>query len=517
MANNFITNNPGEFIDNSGGKYILDRQLVEQINNYDEEEILDILHRFENDLLDKKTPKNNTVYDINKFQRKEDFLQDIDTDIQLFKDIKEEIENLDIINNDPKRATVINEIKAILDREGKKRKVIIFSEYVDTINHLEGYFREMIGNKVLVCAGKVTKELANHLNTDFNAQFKGTQSDDFDVFLTSDKLSEGFNLNRAGAIINYDIPWNPTRVIQRVGRINRIGSKVFDELFIYNFFPSEAGASIVKSREIAAQKMFLIHNSLGEDSKIFDSDEVPTPAGLFNRINDNPDANDELNLATVIRNKYKGISDKYPEVIDRIANLSARVKSAKRFEEDQVNVLRKKGLSFFAQTVDNPGKSDKEVKEIIIEELLDRVECEFDEKHQGLSKHFWPAYESIKNYRVKHKSRKSDASVETKAFNNLKLSLKIIDPKEETLAVFIKVLIKDIRNYRTLSQRTLGRLGRKDLSPNSTEKAKKAFFDEVRWIRNHLGADYLNRILKRVEHQENELIIAVENRNKSIR
>lgn len=72
--------------------------------------------------------------------------------------------------------------------------------------------------------------------------------------MTTDKLSEGVNLNRAGAVINYDIPWNPTRVIQRLGRINRIGRKVFQTLYIYNFFPTEQGAEVVKSREIAAQK-----------------------------------------------------------------------------------------------------------------------------------------------------------------------------------------------------------------------------------------------------------------------
>lgn len=502
-----------EFIDNSGGKYILDRQLIEKIKNYDEEEILDVLHKFENDLLNKKIPKNNTVYVVDDFQRSNEFIADIENDIQLFKDIKQELERLDLVNNDPKRETVYDEIKGLIQEGSEKRKVIIFSEYVDTIKHLEGYFREKIGNRVLVCDGQISKELAKHLNNDFNAQIKESQTDFFDVLLTSDKLSEGFNLNRAGAIVNYDIPWNPTRVIQRVGRINRIEVKVFDELYIYNFFPSEAGADIVKSREIAAQKMFLIHSALGEDSKIFDADEEPTPAGLFNKVNTNPDADEELNLSTLIRNKFKEISDNYPEVIERISNLPNRVKSAKTFEQNQVNVLRKKGLSLFAQTITEPSAVDNQVKEIVIEELLQRVECEFEEKHLKLSKTFWPAYEAIKNHKPKHKTRKSEASLETKAFNNLKLSLKIIDPKEEALASFIKVLIKDIRNYRTLSQRTLGRLGRKELAPNSSDKVKKAFFDEVIWIRNNFGDDYLDRILKRVAHQMNEVIIAIENIN----
>lgn len=60
--------------------------------------------------------------------------------------------------------------------------------------------------------------------------------------------------------------------------------------------------------------------------------------------------------------------------------------------------------------------------------------------------------------------------------------------------------------------RTLGRLGRNKLSPSSDGKERKAFFDEVYWIQNQFGFDYLNRIIKRVENQSNEVIICVENR-----
>ena len=115
------------------------------------------------------------------------------------------------------------------------------------------------------------------------------------------KISEGFNLNRAGMIINYDIPWNPVRVIQRLGRINRISKKVFDELYIVNFFPTEKGAELVKSREIAANKMFLIHTALGEDSKIFDVDEEPTAAGMFSRVQQNPDELEEESFIRALK------------------------------------------------------------------------------------------------------------------------------------------------------------------------------------------------------------------------
>ena len=107
-----------------------------------------------------------------------------------------------------------------------------------------------------------------------------------------------------------------------MGRINRIGKKVFEKLFIYNFFPTEKGADIVKSREIASQKMFLIHNTLGEDAKIFDVDEVPTPAELFKRINANPDDEHGTKYLTRVRRLFFEIKSKYPDLVEADPRIS---------------------------------------------------------------------------------------------------------------------------------------------------------------------------------------------------
>src|SRR5690606_5807029 len=222
-------------------KFILDRSFIDRIKDFEIEDIEANLEKYAAGDLKRKTPKNNEVYDINTFQRRQEFLDDIDSDIQLFEDIQKRLRGLKLVEKDPKQEEIINKIKNLLVNE-PERKIILFSEYVDTIYHLEKRFRKEFGNDVLICDGKVSKELVKNLNSDFNAQYKGSKTNHFKILLTSDKLSEGFNLNRAGAIINYDIPWNPTRVIQRVGRINRIGSKVYDELFILNFFPSLKGA-----------------------------------------------------------------------------------------------------------------------------------------------------------------------------------------------------------------------------------------------------------------------------------
>ncbi len=499
------------FIEKTNGKYILDRKLMDSLlEEEDMDVILKTLDDYENNVLAKKVPKNNTVYDTTKFKRKTEFFQNIEKDIKLLTRIKSELAVLDIVENDPKRDEVSVQIEKILEENGD-RKIIVFSEYVDTVKHLEAYFRNKFGKRMIICDGGMTPTLHKSLNANFNAQHKGEKENEYDILITSDKLSEGFNLNRAGVIINYDIPWNPTRVIQRVGRINRIGAKVFDELYIYNFFPSEAGAGVVQIREIAMQKMFLIHNALGEDSKMFDEDEEPTPAKLFNKVNDNPDNDGEESPATQIRNKYFEIELKHPEVITRISDLPTRVKSAKPFAENQVCVVRRKGLSLFTHLINDTHADKLEVTEITFEELLNLVECEFDTPQLMLSPKFWSAYNEVKDFKTASKKGLPPKSLEARAHENLKCALKVFNYSDEVLIKFVKDLITDIEKYKTLSDRTLGRLARNPLTIKSNETEIKNFKEEVLWIKHSLGADYLERILKRIEHQKNEVVIAVEN------
>ena len=498
-----------QFIENSNGKYILDRDLMEKIYEFDSEEIDEILQRFENELLKRKTPKNTTVYSIDDFQSKEKFLSDINKDLELFKRIKKEISDEDLVINDPKRDVIYTKIEDILKAE-PNRKIILFTEYTDTVRHLQPYFRKKLGNKVLICDGNVTRTLAKDLEQNFNAQYAGTQHDNFQVLITSDKLSEGFNLNRAGVVINYDIPWNPTRVIQRVGRINRIGTKVFDSLYIYNFFPSEIGSSFVKSREIAEQKMFMIHNSLGEDSQIFNPKETPTASGLYSNLNKSPEEDEEAGLFTRVNNLYEEICEKHPEVIVKISKLPNRVKTAKKSSENNINVLRRKGLALFAQQLSEVEGS--KVDYLSFENLLTFVESDINDKRLPLSKKFWEMYEEVKRYKENIRTNQSDVAIERKAHNNLKVALKVIDVSEEENIEFIKTLIKDIKEYYTMPKYSLRRLASEELTPKSSNNKWKQFWEELDFIKKRYGVDYLERVLDRVKDMKEEVIIAVENR-----
>ena len=502
------------FVEKSG-KYVLDRKVIEQIYDDDDdaddftfEAIKKALEDFEKNAVNKRTPKHTKIYEVDKFHFKKKFIADIKIDIKLFEKIDSEIKSLKIAENDPKRAQILLKIKETLKAKSKpKRKVILFTEYTDTVRHLKDYFEKELLGRVLFCDGTITKKFALELNANFDAKFKD-QVDDYDVLVTSDKLSEGYNLNRAGLIINYDIPWNPTRVIQRVGRINRMSAKVFDKLYIYNFFPTEQGSDIVKSREIAQQKMFLIHNALGEDSKMFDSDEEPTPSGLFSKISTNPEEYDELSINTVIRNEYNDILKNYPKIIEKIEKLPNRTKTAKLYEENNVVVLRKKGMALFSiiHEFEKEKPHDKPT-ERTFEELLNFVKCAPDDKRQSLTKTFWKSYEEIKDYKPKYKTTKSEIAIENKAVIALKTLLnEKRDDLDQELISFIDTLLQDIKKYKTLSKFTL----RKLTLNNRSDKYDELITNIVE-LKRKLGLDYLNVILSRSSNIDNDVIIAVSN------
>ncbi len=499
------------FVEKSG-KYVLDRKVIEQIYNDEDgaddftmEAIEKALKNFEENVKNKTTPKHTKIYDVDKFVFRDDFLAHIDTDIALFEVIKKQITQLNIVAEDPKRVEVLSKIKEVLaDKSVPKRKVILFTEYTDTVRHLEKYFTHELGSRVVFCDGGITKKFAYDLDANFNAKFKD-QVDDYDVLVTSDKLSEGFNLNRAGLIINYDIPWNPTRVIQRVGRINRMSAKVFDNLYIYNFFPTEQGADIVKSRQIAEQKMFLIHNALGEDAKIFDIDEEPSASGLFTKINTNPEVDDELSINTIVRNDFNAITIHHPEVIEKIKELPNRTKTAKLFTENNTVILRKKGMALFS--IIHRYDNDKP-KEETFADLIQNVRCSFEDNREPLTKEFWKSYEEIKAYKPKYKSGSSDLALENKAKNALKSLLKEKRKEiDQDLVSFIDTLVKDINKYKTLPKYTLRKLTVNEKKKNPHDELITNIID----LKRKLGTDYLDIILKRNGDINEDVIIAVGN------
>lgn len=512
-----ITGRILEFIQKTGkgdyfkGEYILDRSLLEKIYDLDLDDIEKSLAEYTEKINNGEYPKNHKVYKIKEFRYKEDFIEHIKSDLKLFDEILVQLSTLDLVKNDPKTECLLENIKREIKQKPlkgePKRKIVIFSEYLDTVKYLTPILEKNFSKKVLVVASDLSAHKISQINKGFDASYPD-QEDEYDILLASDKISEGFNLNRAGLVINYDIPWNPVRVIQRVGRINRISRKVFTDLYIVNFFPTERGAELVKSREIASNKMFLIHSTLGEDAKIFDIDEEPTPSGLFNRIQQNPDEQEEESFYTKALKEYLKIKKAHPELISALKKYPPRIKVAKRYSENELLVFMRKGrLYIHGVRYDSDNKPD--VFQTAFEDVFDKIVCSEDEKALSLSDNFWESYENVKKFKEFRAIPPSEQSLEQKALNNLttlinQIHTEHIMPHKD----FLRILREDILDYGTLSDFTLRRIANME----STDEAKlKKAVAEVIALKKELGEDYLQKEKAKQKDLSKEIIIAIEN------
>lgn len=505
----FIINKVLDFIEKTNGSYTLDRKMIDIVLSGDEEEMSEYLAEMKDSENDPEEGKKSKEYKINDFALREKFLEDLKSDKDLFEKIKSELKELDLVNKDPKPQALsfrINEILNTYESENEpKRKVVIFTEYADTANHIYKYLKEKYEGRVLSVHGGSSSKNIKEILQNFDASYK-EQKDEYSILVGTDKISEGFNLSRCGAIINYDIPWNPTRVIQRVGRINRIGQKVFNNLYIYNFFPTIQGSEYVKNREIAESKMFMIHNTLGEDSKIFSPGENPTAAGLFTKIQQNPEESESESLTTTIRRLFYDLKTKYPNILEKIKKLPSRIKVAKSYEENNLLVFIRKGKSLFVRGM----TEEEEPRDLNIEEVLGRIKVEPEEKSIPKSKDFWNNY--IKTKIIKEKSNySSQQSLEEKAYNNLETLIQNIEKfsvEVQDYAPFIRTLKEDLEEFQTLSTYTLRRIAE---LPTTEFNKSKEIAESLGRLEENLGFDYLEKIKINSKNNTREVVIAIEN------
>jgi ERCC4-related helicase len=320
------------------------------------------------------------------------FVEDIKADIELLKRIRKDwFGDKCVIKSDPKLESFIKILRAKLKKE-PKRKIVVFSEFADTADYL---------GKQLQAAGlpvfKYTSADASAGNKDtidanFNAGLKPSlQKDDYQILVATDAISEGYNLHRAGAVFNYDIPYNPTRVIQRIGRINRINKKVFDKLYIYNYFPSDVGETETRTKEISTLKMAMIHAIMGEDTKALTKDEE-VQAYFKERYQ----AEIAKNEAVSWDNKYRNLlnelkgTQEYLEALD----VPHRGRTGRRVPKPQTGVLMfgKKGNDYVFKI----GKPDEPAISLTAEEALALFEAQKTEQPVALSATFDSVYQKVK-------------------------------------------------------------------------------------------------------------------------
>lgn len=277
-------------------------------------------------------------YEANDFRK--EFLEKLKFDLQLLHEIKKLWEN---VNTDPKLESFVNELKSNVVL--KKNKIVVFTESKETGDYLYESLIEAFPEKVMFYSsigGRHTNEklTSNHsvardiITANYDPKYK-EQKDDLKILIATDVLAEGINLHRSNVLVNYDLPWNPTRVLQRAGRVNRLGSK-FSNIYIYNFFPTTQSDEHLGLEVNITNKIQMFHDILGEDAKYLSDGEEFGSQELFNTLNsktaytgEDGEGDSELKYLELMRK----IRDEQPELFEKIKNLPKKARSGFKKEE----------------------------------------------------------------------------------------------------------------------------------------------------------------------------------------
>lgn len=206
-----------------------------------------------------------------------------------------------------------------------EQKLVVFSESVDTVNYLQ---RRINRPDVLVISSDNRGQQFKTIRENFDANYK-TKLNDYNIILTTDVLAEGVNLHRSNVIVNYDTPWNSTRLMQRIGRVNRIGS-VSKHIYNYVFYPSREGNKEINLNQIAVSKIQTFHSTFGEDNQIYSQNEIldRSMSKLFDEAlkEQKKDFNQEIPYYEELRSLYQTNRREY----NRIAKLSLRSRTGRK-------------------------------------------------------------------------------------------------------------------------------------------------------------------------------------------
>lgn len=191
-------------------------------------------------------------------------------------------------------------------------KLVLFSESVDTLNYLyERLTKELGRDDVLMVTAANRNRLVQTIRENFDANYQ-SDSMRYNIIITSDVLAEGVNLHRSNVIVNYDSPWNATRLMQRIGRVNRIGS-LAQYIYNYLFYPSRQGDKEIQLYKNALVKLQGFHSAFGEDAQIYSKEEIVKEFQMFdNNVKDYIDK--KIELLREVRDLYNNDRELYHKI-----------------------------------------------------------------------------------------------------------------------------------------------------------------------------------------------------------
>jgi len=279
---------------------------------------------------------NNKEYDKDAFDK---------NFVNLLKQDKEKVDDLierwSKVKKDPKLIEFAKHIQEEFFKPNQNisGKLIIFSESKETVDVLTTKLSKITQKKVLTVSAENRKQVESTIRDNFDANLEEEKwQNDYDIIITTEVLAEGINLHRSNVIVNYDVPWNSTRLMQRIGRVNRIGSRA-DRIFVYNYYPSAHGDAQIHLVNNALRKLQAFHTAFGEDNKVFSILEEKGEGALFG----NKIQKEESEILKYL-NELRDFRKKHPKIFNEIAKIPNKARCGRNVPEGrQLTLLDTEG------------------------------------------------------------------------------------------------------------------------------------------------------------------------------
>lgn len=256
--------------------------------------------------------------------------------VDLLKQDKEKVDDLikrwSKEKKDPKLTEFAKQIQEEFFKSNQNisGKLIIFSESKETAEELTAKLSKITKKKVLTVSAENRKYVENTIRDNFDANLEEEKwKNDYDIIITTEVLAEGINLHRSNVIVNYDVPWNSTRLMQRIGRVNRIGSKA-DRIYVYNYYPSAHGDAQIHLVNNALRKLQAFHTAFGEDNKVFSILEEKGEGALFG----NKIQKEESEILKYL-NELRDFRKKHPKIFTDISKIPNKARCGRKLPDSK--------------------------------------------------------------------------------------------------------------------------------------------------------------------------------------
>lgn len=367
---------------------------------------------------------NNQIYEAKDF--KEEFIHLLKADRELVADLVDGWKN---INYDPKLEKFIADLKKVFlaKKVNHSNKLVVFTESTETMEYIQKATNEAGFKRTIGISAKNRKDKEKTIRLNFDANLEKDQwENDIDIIFTTEVLAEGINLHRSNVIVNYDVPWNSTRLMQRIGRVNRIGTEA-DEVNIFNFYPSDKSENQIKLTQTAIKKLQAFHSAFGEDSQIYSQLEEVGEAGLYGS-----KLKEEINETLLFLQELRTFKKEHKKEFEAISRIPKKARIARNKDNVIASNISNASLTY-VKSEGHPGAFYKiDHNEIVYEltfvEAANIFKANTDEKavkplpdfhHEQVNKatnHFKQVVKTTENQKV---TREMLSSLEKRVLNVL--------------------------------------------------------------------------------------------------